>query len=307
MRLGFVGKGGSGKSTVAAAVALVLRQALGRPLLVIDADINQHLASLLGVSPPPSLNDPATAAKLRAYVRGESPLIREDRHVIRTTPPGAGTRAIGLDRTDTFFADIARWECDTALLGTGEPLPETTGTKCYHNNLVPLEILLNHLSEDDGTVIIDMMAGVDAFSTSMHIQLDALCLVVEPSAESAGVAREYLDMARRHGMADRVLVVANQVEDESDMAYLRSRGIEPAAILPWEPGMRRVVREGRGLDLSGLAGFAEAVGGLVRLLSSEVVPMSAAERRERLVELHRVQAEKKHHPATREELLAQIG
>ena len=49
MKVAFVGKGGSGKTTVAALFARHLVR--GRaPVLAIDADINQHLAGALGMS-----------------------------------------------------------------------------------------------------------------------------------------------------------------------------------------------------------------------------------------------------------------
>ncbi|HCU50197.1 MAG TPA: ATP-binding protein, partial [Micromonosporaceae bacterium] len=49
MKMAFVGKGGSGKTTLA---ALMARHLAGttKNLLAIDADINQHLAAALGFS-----------------------------------------------------------------------------------------------------------------------------------------------------------------------------------------------------------------------------------------------------------------
>jgi hypothetical protein len=47
MRIAFVGKGGSGKTTATAVFARCLT-ALGRPVLAVDADINQHLGTALG-------------------------------------------------------------------------------------------------------------------------------------------------------------------------------------------------------------------------------------------------------------------
>ena len=52
MRVAFVGKGGSGKTTTAAAFSRYLA-AQGRPVVAVDADINQHLAAALGHDGPP--------------------------------------------------------------------------------------------------------------------------------------------------------------------------------------------------------------------------------------------------------------
>jgi CO dehydrogenase maturation factor len=49
LKIVLVGKGGSGKTTLA---ALLVRHlvAAGRPVLAVDADINQHLAVALGAT-----------------------------------------------------------------------------------------------------------------------------------------------------------------------------------------------------------------------------------------------------------------
>jgi CO dehydrogenase maturation factor len=52
VRIAFVGKGGSGKTTTAAAFSRYLA-AQGQPVVAVDADINQHLAVALGHDGPP--------------------------------------------------------------------------------------------------------------------------------------------------------------------------------------------------------------------------------------------------------------
>ncbi len=49
MKIAFVGKGGSGKTTLS---SLFIRHlaATGRPVVAVDADINQHLGPALGLT-----------------------------------------------------------------------------------------------------------------------------------------------------------------------------------------------------------------------------------------------------------------
>jgi CO dehydrogenase maturation factor len=60
MRIAFVGKGGSGKTTLASLFCKHLA-ATGRPVLTIDADINQHLGVALGLSEQAASSVPALA------------------------------------------------------------------------------------------------------------------------------------------------------------------------------------------------------------------------------------------------------
>ena len=88
MRIAFVGKGGSGKTTSAAVFSRYLA-ARGRPVVAVDADVNQHLAQALGHEgpPPPSLG--ADALWLKAHLRGANPRITSMASMIKTTPPGS--------------------------------------------------------------------------------------------------------------------------------------------------------------------------------------------------------------------------
>jgi CO dehydrogenase maturation factor len=80
MRIAFVGKGGSGKTTLSALFAQWLSRE-GVPVLAIDADINQHLGVALGL-------DEATAATVPAM--GQAlPFIKDH---LRATNPASGRR-----------------------------------------------------------------------------------------------------------------------------------------------------------------------------------------------------------------------
>ncbi|MDQ3738641.1 MAG: AAA family ATPase, partial [Actinomycetota bacterium] len=56
MRVAFAGKGGAGKTTIAATLARLAARR-GTPVVAVDADSNPNLAAALGV-------DPTTAATL---------------------------------------------------------------------------------------------------------------------------------------------------------------------------------------------------------------------------------------------------
>jgi CO dehydrogenase maturation factor len=75
MRVAFVGKGGSGKTTLSALFARWLSRE-GAPVLAIDADVNQHLGTALGLSDEAATALPAMGAALRFikdHLRGTNP------------------------------------------------------------------------------------------------------------------------------------------------------------------------------------------------------------------------------------------
>jgi CO dehydrogenase maturation factor len=63
MRVAFVGKGGSGKTTLSALFARHLAHS-GAPVVAIDGDIDQHLAEALGLSDGESFTAPPHSSRL---------------------------------------------------------------------------------------------------------------------------------------------------------------------------------------------------------------------------------------------------
>src|SRR5882757_7651795 len=92
MKIAFAGKGGSGKTTVSSLFTRHLA-ALGLPVVAIDADINQHLAEALGAATdPPPIG--AHLPQIKEYLRGSNPRISSAAAMVKTTPPGRGSRLL---------------------------------------------------------------------------------------------------------------------------------------------------------------------------------------------------------------------
>ena len=93
MKIAFVGKGGSGKTTLASIAARYLA-ARKMPVLAIDADINQHLGQSLGLSEKDASRIPAMGLemnRIKEYLIGSNTGIGDVSEMVKTTPPGAGS------------------------------------------------------------------------------------------------------------------------------------------------------------------------------------------------------------------------
>ncbi|QWF79090.1 ATP-binding protein [Amycolatopsis sp. CA-230715] len=222
MKLAFVGKGGSGKTTLSALFTSYLA-GTGNPVLAIDADINQHLAVGLGASEEEALALPTLGdhlPQLKEHLRGDNPRITSAGAMIKTTPPGRGSRLLtpfGDDPVmDACFRDIG----GVRLGVTGRFSEDDLGVACYHSKVGAAELLLNHLVDStDEYVVMDMTAGADAFASGLFTRFDVTFLVCEPTVRSIGVYRQYSDYAKDFGI--RLAVVGNKVTEPDDVDFLR--------------------------------------------------------------------------------------
>jgi CO dehydrogenase maturation factor len=229
MKIAFVGKGGSGKTTLAALFARELATpprfgGPGTPLLAIDADINQHLAAALGASDEEAVLLPALGDRLgdiKEYLRGDNPRIASADAMVKTTPPGRGSRLLTVDGPNPLYDALVREVGGVRLAVTGPFATEDLGVACYHSKVGAVELLLNHLVDGPGEyVVVDMTAGADSFASGLFTRFDATFLVCEPTLRSVGVYRQYVGYARDFGV--RVHVVGNKVDDRSDVDFLRA-------------------------------------------------------------------------------------
>jgi CO dehydrogenase maturation factor len=79
-----------------------------------------------------------------------------------------------------------------------------------------------------------MVAGNDAFSNTLFTQFDVLCLIVEPTLESVSMVQSYLDLIHKTETSTKICIIANKVEDENDLEYLKRNNISPQFIFEYE-------------------------------------------------------------------------
>ncbi|MFD9329048.1 ATP-binding protein [Streptomyces sp. NPDC060065] len=227
MKIAFVGKGGSGKTTLS---SLFIRHlaASGAPVVAVDADINQHLGAALGLDETVAAGLPAMGERLpliKEYLRGTNARITSAETMIKTTPPGEGSRLLRVREENPVYEACARpVELDggaVRLMVTGPFTEADLGVACYHSKTGAVELCLNHLVDGQSEyIVVDMTAGSDSFASGMFTRFDITFLVAEPTRKGISVYRQYKEYARDFGVA--LKVVGNKVQGQDDIDFLRT-------------------------------------------------------------------------------------
>ncbi|WP_405753377.1 ATP-binding protein [Streptomyces sp. NBC_01020] len=250
MKIAFVGKGGSGKTTLS---SLFIRHLTANeaPVLAVDADINQHLGAALGLDDAESAALPAMGAHLpliKEYLRGSNPRIASAETMIKTTPPGTGSRLLRIREDNPVYGACARHvaldDGEIRLMATGPFTESDLGVACYHSKVGAVELCLNHLVDGpEEFVVVDMTAGSDSFASGMFTRFDMTFLVAEPTRKGISVYRQYKDYARDFGVA--LKVVGNKVRDADDLEFLRAEAGDDLLVTVGHSDWVRAMEKGR--------------------------------------------------------------
>ncbi|MFI2411421.1 ATP-binding protein [Streptomyces sp. NPDC018947] len=250
MKIAFVGKGGSGKTTLSSLFVRHLA-ATGAPVVAIDADINQHLGAALGLDEAQAASLPAMGDHLpliKDHLRGTNPRIASADTMIKTTPPGEGSRLLRVREDNPVFDACARpveLDCGAVRLMVTGPFTEADlGVACYHSKTGAVELCLNHLVDGrDEYVVVDMTAGSDSFASGLFTRFDMTFLVAEPTRKGVSVYRQYKEYARDFGVA--LKVVGNKVQGQDDLDFLREEVGEDLLVTVGHSDWVRAMEKGR--------------------------------------------------------------
>jgi CO dehydrogenase maturation factor len=209
MKIAISGKGGVGKTTVAALLARAVSRR-GNRVIAIDADPDANLAASLGHLSPDSIKPLSSHKDLINERVGTGGVIRLNPKVD--------------DLLDTIAVDIDGIKL--MVLGT---IPRGGGG-CFCSPSALLKALMLHvLAQPDEWVILDMEAGLEHLGRGSSGGIDGLIIVVEPSQRSIETARRIKALAGDIGIK-RIWVVANKTGSVSDVSFIRD-ALSPLPLL----------------------------------------------------------------------------
>lgn len=222
MKIAISGKGGVGKTTLAALLAQVYADA-GRDVLAVDADPSPCLAGALGFPEP-----------LRAALH---PIAEMDELIEERTgaKPGTSGGFFTLNpRVDDIPDRFNVCHRGVRLLEMGSV--DVGGSGCICPESAMLKTLFTHLLfRKDDILILDMYAGVEHLGRATADFVDAMIVVVEPTRRSLGTATQIKQLAQDVGVT-RLWLVGNKVRNEEERAFLETEtpGIPVLGFLPAE-------------------------------------------------------------------------
>jgi len=226
MKIAVSGKGGTGKTTLAALLAAELKRR-DYSVTVIDADPNPTLAAALGFPPVPV-----------------TPLLEmSDEIEERIGSPGGFIRLN--PRVDDLVSRVAVAHDGIHLIVAGGITHGGAGCACPQSVL--LRRLLEHVvMELDEAVIIDLEAGLEHLGRRSAHEVDAMLVVVDPSRASIETARRIRRLAGEIGV-HRVLAVGNRVRGPADVEHLAAQldGLALVGTIPYSDDVIEAERAGR--------------------------------------------------------------
>lgn len=194
MKIAFVGKGGSGKSSTSWLAVKTLEN-IGVNVLAIDADHNMDLTGNLGLNPE---NTPLMHKTEKEFI-----------DIIGTASTGKVSSILEKEQSslptftinpkDSYTSKISTEISDKLSLiniGLGSPDVMFSG-KCAHGLSGSLKYYLGLLDEKDDFVVIDSVAGADMLNYGLYAGIDAVIGVVEPHRNSVKVFEQIQNICRK--------------------------------------------------------------------------------------------------------------
>jgi CO dehydrogenase maturation factor len=244
-KIAVAGKGGCGKTSIAALVIRYLKKNSRTPILAVDADPNANLGESLGL-------------KVRQTI---GTILDGFQHEKISIPMGMTKEAyLEYKLNETV---VESQGLDLITMGRGQ------GPECYcYPNLI-LKKFIDGLSANYAYVVMDNEAGMEHLSRKTTEDVDALFLVSNHSVKGVRAIGRILELVDELKLRiKRKIVVVNLVPDKLDplvAAELERLGLKPDVIIPEDKDLYRYDLEQK--PLMEIPDFSPAVHAIDKLMA----------------------------------------
>ncbi len=257
--IALAGKGGTGKTTIAALLIRYLIEERAGSVLAIDADPACNLPLVLGMKVEQTIGS----------IREEMLDLVQSSGALAGSLPGGMSKQGYLD----YQVQMALVEGDKVdLLAMGRP--EGPGCYCAANQM--LRLIIDRLGSRYAYVVIDNEAGMEHLSRRTTRDVDVLLLVTDPTRRGLFAARQMADMVPGLKISvGQVYLVVNRVPRSGEAGGLPASlaeavaesGLELIGTVPEDPAMAEFEFTGRPLiELPAETAVYQAVKGIARRL-----------------------------------------
>lgn len=268
MKIGVIGKGGSGKTTVSGVLARSLARK-GWEVVAIDCDSNPNLGISLGLG----LDQTQELAAIRQALDEGS---EEHAPTAEEVLQKFGT--VGPDRV--HVAVVTRIDKPNGGCPCCGVSPEQLLAELETN--VPVSSTGSNGSNGDAPAIVgraliaDMEAGLGTITRMAEGSLDVAILVTEPTPKAIEVVRRAAEIIAERTIATRIVILANKARDAEDHERVRSalahvtasNGVE-VVVIPEDMDVLAADAQGVSpIDLAPASPAVEALAGVAQRLAA---------------------------------------
>jgi len=222
--IALAGKGGTGKTTVAALIVRIIKEKKLGSILAVDADPNSNLAETLGLKPKDTVG--SILDDIAAHPEKVPSGMAKDRFIeyqIQTS----------ISEGDGF---------DVLTMGR----PEGPGCYCYANSV--LRNIVGKLIKDYDYVVIDNEAGLEHLSRRTTRSADAMVVVSDATAVGLRAAKRIRELVKELKIETKKdLLIINRIDKDIEKEKIKGLKLDYLGFLPQDSRIERISLDGASL------------------------------------------------------------
>lgn len=222
--IAITGKGGTGKTTIAALIIKIMREKKLGSILAVDADPNSNLAEALGVEVKESIGE----------------ILNQISSHPDKIPAGMSKDRFIEYRIQTAMAEGRGFD----LLTMGRP--EGPGCYCYVNSV--LRDIVAGLIKNYNYIVIDNEAGLEHLSRRTTRNAEALVVISDATPVGLRAAKRIVDLVKELEIkTKKSFLIINCYNKDIEKEKIKALGLEYLGNLPEDPEISKLSINGDAL------------------------------------------------------------